>query len=116
MVRTHNSIAGIEKGTDDGTYIGHTLTIIIEPRAAVDMNNYRIAVLLLLGQIDVAGMEGLAVTDIVDILPLLGGLNLGLFLYTSEASGWLCHRGQKSKKGKYTQVKKALHNAIVFSF
>jgi hypothetical protein len=109
VVGAYNGIAGIEKRADNSTYIGHTLTIVVKPGTAVDMDNYRIAVFLLFRQIDVAGMVSFSVAGIIDILPHLRGLNLCLFLHSPEASGWLCQRRQEGKKGINTQVDKTFH-------
>ena len=71
VVRAHHGIAGIEQGLDDGTQVGGTLAAVAEPRTTVDVDDHGITCLLLLGQIDVAGVERLVVAGIVNVLPLL---------------------------------------------
>ena len=90
MVRAHNGIAGIEKGTDGGAKVCHTFAIVAKPSTAIDMNYYGITVFLLLWQIDVAGMKDLAIADIVDIFPLLRSFQSCFLLYASKASSRLC--------------------------
>ena len=71
VVRTYYGIACIQQRFDDGAKVGHPLAAVVEPCAAVDVNNDRIGCLFFLGQIDVAGVVWLVVTCIVDVLPLL---------------------------------------------
>ena len=73
VVGTNHCIAGIEQGLHDGAQVGHTLTVVAEPRTAVDVNHHGIAVLHLLGQVDVAGVISLVIAGIVHILPFLRG-------------------------------------------
>ena len=82
VIRTNHGITGIEQGLHDGTEVGSTLTVVAEPRRAVDVDDDGIAGCLFLGQIDVAGMA-----CIVHILPFLGGLEFHLWsLETAKAS------------------------------
>ena len=74
MVRTDHGIACIEQRFHDGAEVGHALAAIAEPRTAIDVDDHGITLCLLLGQIDVAVVEGLAVAGIVHVLPLLRGL------------------------------------------
>ena len=71
VVRTYYGIACIQQRFDDGAKVGHPLAAVVEPCAAVDVNNDRIGCLFFLGQIDIAGVVRLVVTCIVDVLPLL---------------------------------------------
>ena len=87
VVGTDYCIAGIEQCLHNGAQVGSSFAIVAEPSTAIDMNDYRISIFLLLGQIDVTGMIGLVITSIVDILPLLGRFKVGLrFLETAEAA------------------------------
>ena len=71
MVRGNNGIARVEKSIADGPQVGHSLGIIAEPGASIDVDNYRITVLLLLRIVDVQGMVGLVIGSIIHISDFL---------------------------------------------
>ena len=71
VVRTYHGIASIKQRLANSTEVSHTLAVVAEPSTAIDMNHNGIAGSLLFGQIDVAGVIGLVVADIVYIFPLL---------------------------------------------
>ena len=90
MVGANNCVTGIEQSFDDGSQICNSLTVVAEPRAAIDVNNNGIGFLLFLGQIDIAGMVGFVVACIVHIFPFLGGFQFCLHLESAEAACGLC--------------------------
>ena len=86
VVGTHHGIASLEQGSDDGTQVGSPLAAVAHPGTAVDMNHHGVFLGLGLGQIDVQGVEGLAVIGIVEVAVLLGTTHvLRLNLLAAEA-------------------------------
>ena len=67
MVGGHHGIARIEQSLADGAEVGHSLGIVAVPRAAVDVDDNRVTLLLLFGEIDVEAVIDLAVSGIVHI-------------------------------------------------
>ena len=88
VVRSDDCVAGLEEGVADGPEISHSLGVVAEPGAAVDMDDNRIGIFLFLREIDVEIMVCLAVAGIVDVGEFFGALHLGgLELETAEVLG-----------------------------
>lgn len=64
------------------------------------MDDYGIGISSFLGQIDVTGMEGLVVTCIINVFPLLRGCKFHFLLDAAETAGRLC-MDSKSAQQKY---------------
>ena len=97
MVGAYDGIACLKQRLDNGTKVGCSLAAVAEPCAAIDVDDHWIGRLLLLGQIDVASVEGLIIPCIIDIFPLLGCFQLHLgHLETAEAAGGLCRNTNRT--------------------
>ena len=98
VVGTNDGIACIEQGLDNCTEVGHSLSVVVEPGTTIDMNHDGIAFFLLFRQIDVAGMISLAIIRIVNVFPLLRGLQLYFgHLETAETACGLSHTEVRGK-------------------
>ena len=94
VVRADDGIAGVQQGVHDGAEVGHALGVVGVPGAAVDVDHDRVGVLLHTRQINVQLVVNLVVTRIVDVLELLGAVDVELgHLEAAEAAGGLGLQG-----------------------
>ena len=115
VVGCHHGIASFQKGCTDGAEVGHALTAVAEPCAAVDMHDHGVSLRLLFGQIDVERVIGLVITGIVDItefLRIVYLLGRELLSTETEATLWLSPSCRSSKEGKNNTC--TFHYFLVF--
>ena len=113
VVGANYSVTCIEQSLDDGAQVGCALTVVAEPCASVDVDDYGIGGLLLLRQIDIAGVIGLTVAYIVDVFPLLACLQCNLrHLETAESSLRLSHTCQRQEGQNKEQCFSHFFNGI----
>ena len=99
MIRSHDCIAGIQKGVHDGTKIRHSLGIIREPGTSIYMDCHRIRFLLNLRKINIKLMIYLTISYIVEIYEFLLTMYIDLWhLPATETSlrlGVECHGAEQ---------------------